>query len=103
MRSFRYYPRCLNIEGIGWLIKFKRRIVHNGIDCDGLCDSEAKTIYIRIKSDHKDMFRVLIHEVLHAIEFENEVDIPHKHIDQLDHGLARFLKNNWKLLKKIIE
>lgn len=103
MKSYRSYPRSIDIEGNKWTIKFKRKIIHEKSECDGLCDSTTKTIYIRIKKDYSDMFRVLIHEVLHAIEFENKHDIPHKHIEQLDSGLARFLVKNYEKIKNIIK
>lgn len=102
MKSFKDYPKLVDVESMNWEVRFKRKLFHEGKEVDGLCDYEEKVIYIRIKKDRCDMFRVFIHEVLHAIEYENDHDIPHKYIEQIDTGLAKFMRKNIDKLIKII-
>ena len=105
IKGFTSYPKTVEVEGMNWAIKFKRKPFYDdeGDECLGLCDPEDKTIYIKIQTDKVDMFRVFIHEVLHAIEYEREIEIPHKYIEKLDRGVSKFLIKNFNSINKIVD
>jgi hypothetical protein len=65
-------------------------------DCMGLCDREKKHIYIKKGLPPKVVEEVFWHEVLHALEFEHNITIPHQAIYDLGKSLPRlFNLNKW--------
>ena len=62
----------------------------------GECRYESKQIVLRQGESPTNTFKTLLHEVLHAMEFEYKIDIPHKTIYGLEHAIERVLKlNSW--------
>lgn len=53
------------INGKTWKIRFGHAGKTNGVDNDGICDYETKTIFINPKSS-RNLLNVLSHELLHA-------------------------------------
>jgi hypothetical protein len=53
------------INGKTWKIKFGHAGKTNGVDNDGICDYEKRTIFIHPKSS-RNLLNVLSHELLHA-------------------------------------
>lgn len=100
------------------LIKPKTRIKHNAIyetvwidqfeltvdgkkvfgECRFSDDVKPALRQIVLSSDQSDeeALRTYMHEVLHAIEIEYKIKLPHKVIDVLEKAFFRFLKlNGW--------
>lgn len=69
-----------------WVEKFKEP------DTVGQCDPGTRVI--SLKRGEKDTFSTLIHEVLHAIQFEKGVKLTHKNIYELEGPLATVLRLN---------
>jgi len=92
------YPRRLRVRGEEWTIKFVRRIGKDPSTL-GLCDPSDRIIYIRLKQSAVETFKTYIHEVIHAIEAENDFDLPHTQkndmVDKLEQGIAEVLLNNF--------
>jgi len=89
----RDYPRQVVVGDSIYDVKFVRKI-----DADntlGLCCSGSKTIWIRQKQTRQDTFLTFIHELLHAIEFEYELNIEHKLIHDLEKPIADLLFDNF--------
>lgn len=62
----------------------------------GWCDPEARQILIRSGLGDREFLATFIHEVLHAIEFECKIALPHKTLDKLDSAIERVLRlNKW--------
>lgn len=83
-----------------WDLKF----VKTAGDSDsnrGLCDPSNRTVYVLRGMDRGEIFRTFLHEILHAIEFENEIDIKHEIIEKLEDGIADFILENFLALSKI--
>lgn len=67
-----------------------------GFELDGECCSDSRQIRIRMGMSEKLTLETLIHEILHALEFEHKIPIPHKVIHQLEGAVLRVLKlNGW--------
>ena len=65
-------------------------------DILGLCEPETKQILIRFNLGKREMMATFIHEVLHAIEFEHGIAIPHALISQIDTSIEQVLRlNKW--------
>lgn len=63
----------------------------------GECRYEHKQI--ALVKDEAQILETFIHELLHAVDFEYGIGIPHKTIYQLEEALARVLRLN-KWIKK---
>jgi hypothetical protein len=65
-------------------------------DCLGLCDQAKACIYLKKGLPPKVEHEVFWHEVLHALEFEHDIKIPHSAIYDLAPSLVRlFNLNKW--------
>jgi len=87
------YPKKLLIGDNEYRIVFVDRI--EGVDTLGMCDPETNVIFIKNKLSDEERFNTLCHEILHAFEFEYDLDIPHKHIYALEKPILEFLLNNF--------
>ncbi len=87
------YPQELVINNEVYRVRFVTKI--SG-DCQvmGNCNPTTRVIQIKNNQSAGETFATLIHELLHAIEFEYDLDIPHKHVYALEKALADlFLQN----------
>lgn len=86
-------------------IKIKGRVFYQVVWADeikgnpdtlGLADGNEKTIYLKLGMSETETLKTLIHEVIHAIEFEWEEPIPHRITYTLEEGIFKLLKlNKW--------
>jgi hypothetical protein len=63
-------------------------------ELEGYCCTETQTIYVVRGLTLLATWAAFWHEVLHAAEFEYEIDIPHEVVYDLDTPLARFFLDN---------
>jgi hypothetical protein len=56
----------LNLGGKRWTYKRPRSITQDGIECDGLCDSETRTIKVSKSLTGLEELDANIHEMVHA-------------------------------------
>ncbi len=62
----------------------------------GFCDSDKKQILILLGMSDRETLKTIVHEVLHAIEFENDIPLPHSVVYALDEAIERVLRlNKW--------
>ena len=65
-------------------------------DCVGLCDPNAREIKIQRGMSRQKTLETFVHELLHVIEFEDEIpNFTHWHIRKLDVGLTKLLTENF--------
>jgi len=94
----RKYPKDIMVRGTHWDIKFCRS-TPEGPDSDlGLNDPEARIIFIRYKQTPRETFMTLVHEWLHAVEAEYEIQIGHPIIEVLEEVFASFCEENDEFL-----
>jgi len=60
----------------------------------GLAEPNEKTIYLKFGMSESETMKTLIHEIIHAIEFEWDCPIPHKITETLEEGIWKVLKLN---------
>lgn len=62
----------------------------------GECRFDDKQIVIAMNQSETEMMKTAIHEIFHALAEENQIEIPHKAVHQLEGAVLRVLKlNKW--------
>jgi len=84
----RKYPKELHVNEETYSVRFVDKIPGEKLDVHGICDSGKHEILIRKDLTKSQTFRVFIHEVLHALEFEYEIKIEHKTVHQLEKAIG---------------
>ena len=101
----RSYPTYLMIKGEPWDIKFVRKIPDGEKAKNatlGLCDPGDKCIYIKLKEPPNETFKTLVHEVLHAIEDEYCISVPHAVIYKFEEAIHDVLIENLDLVGELV-
>lgn len=98
----RDYPEYVVIRGNPWDIHFCRKIPDTDKDTLGLCDPGEKVLYIKLGQSRKDIFKTLIHEMLHAMEDEYCYAIPHNIIHKMEDSVSDVLLENIDLIGNFI-
>lgn len=80
------------VNGSVYTIYFRRKIKHH---LRGLCHGDTKSIDIALGMDMHETLSTVVHELLHAIEFENDFHIPHHVIYKLEKPLLQFILDNY--------
>jgi hypothetical protein len=91
------YPRELFINGNIWTVRFCRKMPDSEkTDTTlGLCDPGSLEIIIKLGQGRLETLSTFIHEICHMIEFEHEIDIPHKLISKLEDPIRDFVLENF--------
>jgi len=92
-------PDTISINGSLWEIFFVRGIL-GADDIAGQCDGDEQQILIDSGLSKSEKAKTLIHEILHAFEYEYNIKIPHKLIYQLEEPIYRLLMDNWRYIGK---
>ncbi len=87
-------PPKIRISGrVSYQVVFQDEIRGNP-NLMGLAEPNERMIYIKIGMSERDTFKTLLHEVIHAIEFESETPIPERITETLEEGIFKVLKLN---------
>lgn len=78
-----------------YTLRFVSKLPDCGPEDIGLCDPGSRTIYIKKGLTKALLFRTVVHELLHAIEFELEIKISHKLVYQLEKAIVDTLLMNF--------
>lgn len=84
-------PRQIELKDGIWDVVFKHELKDHGVFCTGLCDPGEKRISIKTGQTPDERFATLLHEVIHAIEFEFNIDLGEHTVRKLEKGLMQFL------------
>jgi hypothetical protein len=89
-------PRELLIGDGIWTVKFVRKVpqVEKGYLL-GLCDPCDRIIYIRQGQSYIDRADTFLHELIHALDFEYDLNIKHKTVYGLARGMALTMVANF--------
>jgi hypothetical protein len=88
----RSYPKRIIVNEEEYTVTFQKKVID--ANTLGICDSGEKRIVIKKGITPKERFSTYIHEVLHAIEFEYEVEIKHEVVYALEEALIKYLLEN---------
>lgn len=92
-------PREFYVKDALWTVRYVRTL---GGNRSGLTDPSEKIIYIRQKIGSKERMRTFAHELLHAIEHEYEIEIPHRLIYRLEIPLVRLIVDNLVVSGRVV-
>lgn len=81
------YPKSVRVNGETYPIRFVK-VVNRSKDTCGLCSPEPRMIYIKKGMTEVETFSTLLHELLHAIEFEYDLSIKHSLIYKLEQAMT---------------
>lgn len=89
-------PSKIKIRGRVFYQVVWSEVIKDNPDIMGLAEPNEKTIYLKLGMSDTETMKTLIHEVIHAIEFEWDQPIPHKITYTLEEGIWKILKlNKW--------
>lgn len=92
-------PKKILVGNNVYDVRFQRIVDANPFQY-GLCDGDDKEIVIRTNLSSEERGMTLIHEILHAFEFEYSLTIPHKLIYKLERPIYDlFTKNLIEFIK----
>lgn len=95
----------MNFPKIPARLKIKNRVTYEIVWVDsfadpdvlGECRFDSKQIAIKSGQSERELFKTFVHEVLHAVEFERGIKMPHKTVYQLEDAVFYLLFHNiWK-------
>src|SRR5687768_6833835 len=62
----------------------------------GECRFDDRQIVVAMNQSETEMMQTLIHEIIHALTYENQIEIPHKAVHKLEAAVLRMLRlNKW--------
>lgn len=93
--TVRQYPKTVKVADEIYKIKFVRKVPGQDENTMGLCDPETRVISIKLGQSVTETFNTFIHEVLHAFEYEYDLEVPHKLIYAFERALSDFLLTNF--------
>lgn len=93
----KHIPKELLIGESLWRVRFVRHIPDNSKDklTLGLCCPDEKTIYIRQGQSFEERLDTVIHEIIHAAEYEFQFELEHRHVHKLGEVLAKIYIQNF--------
>lgn len=82
-----------------WTVRFVKYIPHDkpGRYCLGASDPEEQTIYILMGQKPRERLSTFVHELIHVLEYEYNISIPHRLVYSLEDPIVRFLVDNYLL------
>jgi len=95
----------MKLPSIPSRIKIKNRVVYEIVWVDsfkdtnvlGECRFDVRQIALKNGQSERETFKTFVHEVIHAMEVERGIKIPHKAIYQLEDAIFYLLFHNvWK-------
>ena len=91
------YPEQVYINPI----KYKIIYTESNTDRLGYCDFNNATISLLIEQPDTKILQTLIHEIVHAICEEAQINISDHATDRLANVLIRFIRDNKEIIKII--
>ena len=89
------YPKELKIRDEHYKILFRKRVIVDGESVLGACDPDKKIIYILKTQSQSEIFKTLVHEILHGFEEEYNKEFGHTKIKILEDAILRFISDNF--------
>jgi hypothetical protein len=91
-------PDNIKIGGLNYKIEFKDNIIHEGRTCTGLIENDNLVISLLSNRPQDRNYQTLLHEILHGIIYNRNLNIAETTeeflVDELAYGLLEILKNN---------
>ena len=83
-------------------LKFLTTITRDKTVCDGLCLNDESEIHIESTIHEMNARQALWHEIFHAFENTNGIQITEQEIGALARGMTLFILNNPEFMKRMM-
>lgn len=93
------YPRLLRIGDRDYRIKFVK-LIRKDKTTLGLFDPNRIEILIKRGQSHDETLRTMLHETIHAMEYEYNIKISHSGVYKFEDALFDFICANSEALNK---
>ena len=90
-------PQKLKIGGHIYKIVYRDRLNNDGTENLGTHDAKNLTIWIDKTLSQSQQEATLIHEIIEAINYGNQLKLTHEQISTLEHNFYQVLKDNFLL------
>ena len=87
-------PKQLIIAGHKIPIRYRKRIVENGVKCWGLYDPNRQIIYLAYGMPDTQKMEIVLHEIIHAIEHIHVLPTSEKTVKTLGIEILAVIRNN---------
>ena len=84
------YPTKIYVSGEVYKIQFVK-----GMHDLGETDSEKRTIKIKYGMSPRETLYTLVHELIHAMEFEHGIPIKHKDVHRWEKAVSELIIDNF--------
>lgn len=84
------YPKKIHYKDITYKIRFVKNL-----NCYGETDPGKKEIRIKHGISEREMFKTLLHELLHLVELETPIKLKHKTVYKLEQAIFELLIDNF--------
>jgi hypothetical protein len=88
------YPSEIHVGEETYQIRFVSKLPGGRKRDIALCNPQTRTIHVKRGLTKSQLLRTVVHEILHALEFEYDIEIPHKLIYQLEKAIVDTLLMN---------
>jgi len=91
------YPREIHANGSLWEVRFCKKMPDskNTDTTLGLCDPSSLVIFIKLGQGRSETLSTFVHELFHLLEFEYDIEIPHKLITKLEVPVRDLILENF--------
>jgi hypothetical protein len=87
------YPKEVHVGDATYAVQFCRKMpAKNDL---GETDPSTQTIKIKVGQGKEETSKTFIHELIHAVELEHDLEIPHKLVYALEAPLFQLLRDNF--------
>lgn len=98
MKGKKAYPEQIKVGRVYYDIVFDPDIAPDLGHCS---TGEDKLIQLNPKQTRHELIKTLLHELLHAIENEYKLSLPHKHVHELEKPLVCLFRDNYRAFGEI--
>ena len=77
-----------------WTLELHDFVTCGGVDCRGLCLCEDRTIKLKSSLENTRLMGTFLHECIHAIDDEYDVDLTEHQVHLLGTSLLSLIRDN---------
>lgn len=86
-------PSTIKIKRANWNIVFTNTMDFGpDMSVYGLCDPKTRTLFIKKGLTERQTLITLVHEILHALESDCDIDLGHRIINKIDFVIADLIR-----------
>lgn len=96
-------PDTFRLKGKRWKVVTEPDLEEDGYECDGLCDTDARIIYLNSDLTPKKRWGIFLHEYFHAVVFEAHIPTGGEWESNMEDILAEAFRDAVVQLLKVLK